>query len=81
MVERKMVNKRRCGAKSSRRDNVGRRQDSPEGTVVVLEERWLDVGEEKVWLTGEGKELVVGLLGRLGGNESVSVTSSSNGSG
>ncbi len=46
-----------------------------------MEELWLDVGEEEVWVTGGGEELVVGILGRLGGNESVSLTSSSNGSG
>lgn len=55
------------------------KQDSPEGTAVVLEE--FHGGEENVWLTGEGKVLVVGVLGTLGGNESVSVASSSNGSG
>lgn len=64
---------------SSRRHKVG--QDSPEGAAVVLKELWLHVGEEVLWLTGEGKELVVGLLGRLGGNESVSMISSSKGSG
>lgn len=47
---------------------------------MVLKELWLDVGEEKVWLTGKGDELVLGLLGR-GGNESVSTAFSSNGSG
>lgn len=46
---------------------------------MVLEE--FHGGEENVWLTGEGKVLVVGLLGTLGGNESASVASSSNGSG
>lgn len=61
--------------------SVGRKQDSPEVRAVVLKELWLDVGEEKVWFTGEGKELVVGLLGRLGGNESLSAASSSKGSG
>lgn len=48
---------------------------------MVLKELWLDVGEEKVWLTGKGDELVPGLLGCGGGNESVSTAFSSNSSG
>lgn len=68
--ERGIVRTRRCG---------GEEQDSPEGPAVVLEVLWLDVGEEEVWLTGGGKGLVLGILGRLGGNECVS--SSSKGSG
>lgn len=57
-------------------------EDSPDGLTVELEERRPDVGEEEVWLIGGGEgEVVVGILGRLGGNESVSVASSSKGSG
>lgn len=40
----------------------------------------LDVEAEEVAFTGGGEELVSGIFGIFGGNESVSVTSSSNGS-
>lgn len=68
----------RCGGED--KGEVGWQPDSPEGPVVVLEELRPDVGEEEVWLTG-GEGLVAGISAWLGGNESVSVTSSSNGSG
>ena len=73
----KIVNTERCGGEEQEEEQ----QDSPDGPAVVLEELRLDVGDGEVWLTGGGEELVVGILGRLGGNESASVTSSSSGSG
>lgn len=57
----------------------GEAQDSPVGPVVELKAPRLDVGAEEVTLTG-GEDLVPGILGIFGGNKSVSVTSSSNGS-
>lgn len=48
---------------------------------MELEDLGLVVGEEEVWISIGGDELVVGFLGRLGRNESGSITSSSNGSG
>lgn len=71
-VERGIVKTRRCG---------GEEQGSPEALDVALEVLWLDVGEEEVWLTRGAEELVLGILGRSGGNDCVSVTSSSKGSG
>lgn len=59
----------------------GEVQDSPVGPVVELKAPRLDVGAEEVTLTGGGEDdLVPGILGIFGGNKSVSVTSSSNGS-
>lgn len=74
------MNTRRCGGEE-KEDEEEEQQDSPDGPAVALEELWLNVGEEEVWLTGRGEEVVVGILGKLVGNESISVTSSSNGSG
>lgn len=55
----------------------GEGQSSPETLEVVLEVLWLDVGKKDVWLTRGAEELVLGILGRSGGNDCVSVTSSS----
>ena len=74
----RIVKRRRCGDGEQEEEEE---QDSPEGSAVELVELWLDVGDEDVWLTGGAEELMAGILGGLGGNESGSLTSSSNGSG
>lgn len=77
-----VVNKRRCrGEERDDKDEEGRQKGSPDGPVVVLEELWLVVGEEVVWLTRGGEEPVSGISGRFVADESVSLTSLSNGSG
>lgn len=67
------------GGGDEQRDR-GEAQDSPVGPVVELKAPRLDVGAEEVTLTGGGEDLAPGIMGIFGGNKSVSVTSSSNGS-
>lgn len=79
-AEKEWLVERKIGGEQGDEDEEEEQQDSPEGPAVVLGELWLDVGEEEVRLTREGEELVVVILRGLGGNESFSVASSSNGS-
>lgn len=85
MTEREWLVREDVGVKSGRiKGEEARHRDSPEGPAVLLVELCLVVGEEEeevVWLMGGGDVRVVGFSGRLGGYESGSVTSSSNGSG